>query len=131
MKQTIKLRESELKRMIAESVKSVLNEEHGGTYIQEVLKAIEDAINSTVDTEIARMAIGDRENMMRQTLARFVKDTFSDACALQRKTDALDSKIITTTASAAVTRFAPSPNRCILSTLPHPCTRRCLRTDGS
>lgn len=81
MKQTIKLRESELKRMIAESVKSVLNEEHGRTYIQGVLKAIEDAINSTVDTEIARMAIGDRENMMRQTLARFVKDTFSDACA--------------------------------------------------
>lgn len=81
MKQTIKLRESELKRMIDESVKRVLNEEHGGTYIQGVLKAIEDAINSTVDTEIARMAIGDRENMMRQTLARFVKDTFSDACA--------------------------------------------------
>lgn len=96
MKRTIKLRESELKRMIAESVKRVLNEEHGGTYIQGVLKAIEDAIYSTVDTEIARMAIGDRENMMRQTLAQFVKDTFSDACALQRKTDALDSKIIDT-----------------------------------
>ena len=96
MKRTIKLRESELKRMIAESVKRVLNEEHGGTYIQGVLKAIEDAIYSAVDTEIARMAIGDRENMMRQTLAQFVKDTFSDACALQRKTDALDSKIIDT-----------------------------------
>ena len=96
MKQTIRLNESELKRMIAESMKRVLNEEHGGTYIQGVLKAIEDAIYSTVDTEIARMAIGNRENMMRQTLAQFVKDTFSDACALQRKTDALDSKIIDT-----------------------------------
>ena len=97
MKQTIKLRESELRRMISESVKRVLNEEHGGTYIQGVLQAIEDAIYSTVDTEIARMAIdGHRENMMRQTLAQFVKDTFSDACELQHKSDAIDSKIIDT-----------------------------------
>ena len=90
------LTESELKRMITESVRRVLNEEHGGTYIQGVLNAIEDAIYSTVDTEIARMAIGDRANMMKQTLARFVTETFSDACELQRKTDALDSKIIDT-----------------------------------
>ncbi len=97
MKQTIKLRESELKRIISESVRRALNEEHGGTYIQGVLQAIEDAIYSTVDTEIARMAIdGNRENMMRQTLAEFVKDTFSDACGLQHKRDAINSEIIDT-----------------------------------
>ena len=73
MKQTFRLRESELKRMIAESVKRVLNEEHGGTYIQGVLQAIEDAIYSTVDSEIARLAVGDRLNMMKQTLVEFVE----------------------------------------------------------
>ena len=97
MRRTIRLRENELRYVISESVKRVLNEEHGGTYIQGVLQAIEDAIYSTVDTEIARMAIdGHRENMMRQTLAEFVKDTFSDACELQHKRDAIDSKIIDT-----------------------------------
>lgn len=94
MKRTIKVRESELKQMIAESVRRVLNEEHGGTYIQGVLNAIEDAIYSTVDKEIARMAIGDRANMMKQTLARFVTETFSDACELQRKHDAIKPTII-------------------------------------
>lgn len=94
MKRTVRLRESELRHMISESVKKVLNEEHGGTYIQGVLQAIEDAIYSTVDTKIARMAIGDRLNMMKQTLARFVKDTFEDACVLERNRDAIKPTII-------------------------------------
>lgn len=94
MKQRIKLSESTLHRIIKESVKRAINEEHGGTYIQGVLNAIEDAIYSTVDKEIARMAIGDRANMMKQTLARFVTETFSDACELQRKNDAINPTII-------------------------------------
>ena len=35
------------------------------------------------------MAIGDRANMMRQTLERFVTKTFFDACELERKSDAI------------------------------------------
>lgn len=88
-KKLIRLTESDLHRIVKESVNRVLNEEHGGTYIQGVLNAIEDAIYSTVDTEIARMAIGDRANMMRQTLERFVTKTFFDACELERKRDAI------------------------------------------
>lgn len=94
MKKITRLTESDLHRIVRESVKRVLNEEHGGTYIQGVLQAIEDAIYSTVDTEIARMATGDRLNMMEQTLARFVKDTFEDACELERKRDGINSTII-------------------------------------
>lgn len=81
MKKLVRLTESDLHRIVKESVNRVLNEdeEHGGTDIQDVLNAIEDAIYSTVDEKIARMSADDRTNTI-QTLVRFVIRTFSRAC---------------------------------------------------
>ena len=78
-KKLIRLAEQDIQRIVKESVNRVLNEEHEGTDIQGVLNAIEDAIYSTVDEKIARMAVSNRANMI-QTLARFVIKTFSRAC---------------------------------------------------
>ena len=84
MKRTVRINEADLHKIVRQSVRNVLNEEHGGTHIQNVLEAIENAIYANVDSEIAELAQGDRLNMMIHTLQRFVRKTFVDACSLER-----------------------------------------------
>ena len=94
-KQVIRLTEGDLHRVIKESITEILKEDHGGTHIQNVLEAVENAIYDSVDGEIAQKAyvkLYDAENsmdweyqagMMSRYLARFAEKTFREACALQ------------------------------------------------
>lgn len=49
MKNTVKLNESQLRNLIAESVKRVLKEELSGGVIDEKLEAMEQILNSIID----------------------------------------------------------------------------------
>ena len=80
-KNRIRLTESQLHRVIKESVKRVLNEEHGFSYLGHMKDAIEDAIYSTINDLVAKKAIEKGKlDMMKQYLSRFVCDEFEGAC---------------------------------------------------
>lgn len=93
MKQNkIRLTESQLHRVIKESVKRALNEEHGFSYLGNMRDAIENAIYSTINDLAAKKAIEEGQlNMMKQSLSRFVCNTFEGACRqiLQRPDNSL------------------------------------------
>lgn len=91
-KNRIRLSESQLHRVIKESVKRALNEENGFSYLGHMRDAIEDAIYSTINDLAAKKAIEEGHlNMMKQSLSRFVCDTFEGACRkmLQRPDNSL------------------------------------------
>lgn len=80
-KNRIRLTESQLHRVIKESVKRALNEENGFSYLGHMRDAIEDAIYSTINDLAAKKAIEEGQlNMMKQSLSRFVCGTFEGAC---------------------------------------------------
>ena len=80
-KNRIRLTESQLHRVIKESVKRALNEENGFSYLGHMRDAIEDAIYSTINDLAAKKAIEEGQlNMMKQSLSRFVCGAFEGAC---------------------------------------------------
>lgn len=88
----MRLTESQLQKVIKESVKRILNEENGFSYLGHMRDAIEDAIYSTINDLAAKKAIEEGQlNMMKQSLSRFVCDAFEGACRqrLQRPDNSL------------------------------------------
>ena len=80
-KNRIRLTESQLHKVIRESVKRALNEENGFSCLGHMRDAIEDAIYSTINDLAAKKAIEEGQlNMMKQSLSRFVCDAFEGAC---------------------------------------------------
>ena len=80
-KNRIRLTESQLHRVIKESVKRALNEENDFSCLSHMRNAIEDAIYSTINDLAAKKAIEEGQlNMMKQSLSRFVCDEFEGAC---------------------------------------------------
>ena len=78
-KNRIRLTESQLHRVIKESVKRALNEENGFSYLGHMRDAIEDAIYSTINDLAAKKAIEEGQLNLVKSLKENIQHNIESA----------------------------------------------------